>query len=134
MLAAAFLLALASGATPTPGPEDGARVPAGGYGGQGIALRVAGTRTEIELNCARGAIDGPIRVDAEGRFDVAGTYERGRPGPTRMDEAPQSEPARYRGRVDGETLTLEITFPSGGKTIGPLAATFGRPARIHACL
>lgn len=128
-----LLAAMLSAPTPTP-DASGPHVPEGVWGGPGVRVRIGGSGAEIEFNCARGAIAGPLRLDTEGRFDVAGTYERGHPGPTRMDEEPKAEPARYRGTRDGPTLAFEV-FPDGAeKPIGPFSAKLGGPSRIHTCL
>ena len=128
-----FLIAILAAATPTP-DVSGPRVPEGVWGGQGVAVRIGGSGVEIELNCARGAIEGPVRLDAEGRFDVAGTFERGRPGPSRMGDAPKAEPARYRGTRNGQTLSFEVIPSSTGKPMGPFSAKLGGSSRIHGCL
>ena len=132
-MAGLLFLAILAAATPTP-DVSGPRVPEGVWGGQGVAVRIGGSGAEIELNCARGAIDGPVRLDAEGRFDVAGTFERGRPGPIRMGEAPKAEPARYRGTRSGQTLSFEVIPSSTGKPMGPFSAKLGGSSRIHGCL
>ena len=132
---AALLLLAAILAAPTPTPDaSGPRVPDGVWGGQGVAVRIGGPGAEIEFNCGRGAIDGPVRLDAEGRFEVAGTYERGRPGPIRMGDAPKAEPARYRGRLKDGILAFEVVPASTGKPMGPFSAKLGGPSRIHSCL
>ena len=132
---AALLLLAAFLAAPTPTPDaSGLRVPEGVWGGLGIAVRIGGSGAEIEFDCARGAIDGPLRVDERGRFEISGTFERGRPGPTRMGDTPKSEPARYRGKLDGQVLALEVTPSSTGRTMGPFSAKLGGAPRIRSCL
>lgn len=128
-----LLAAMLSGPAPTP-DASGPRVPEGVWGGLGIAVRIAGAGAQLEFNCARGSIDGPLRLDAEGRFDVAGTFERGRPGPVRMGETPKSEPARYRGTLSDGTLRFEVLPASTGKPMGPFSARLGASSRIHSCL
>lgn len=128
------LLLAAMLAAPTPTPDaSGPRVPEGVWGGQGVVARIGGSGAEIEFNCARGTITGTLRLDAEGRFDVAGTYERGHPGPIRMGEEPKPEPARYRGTLNGQTLAFTV-IPATGKPVGPFSAKLGGPSRIHTCL
>jgi hypothetical protein len=132
---AALLLLAVMLAAPTPTPDaSGPRVPEGVWGGVGVSLRIGGSGADIEFNCARGTIEGPLRLDAERRFDVAGTYERGRPGPTRIGDEPKPEPARYRGTLDGLTLAFEVTPTRTGKPVGPFSAKLGGPSRIHTCL
>jgi hypothetical protein len=132
---AALLLLAAFLAAPTPTPDaSGPRVPEGVWGGLGIAVRIGGSGAEIEFDCARGTIDGPLRLDERGRFEVAGTFERGRPGPVRMGEAPKTEPARYRGTLNGQILEFEVIPSSTGKPMGPFSAKLGGPSRIRSCL
>lgn len=132
---AALLFLVAALAAPTPTPDSsGPRVPEGVWGGQGVAVRIGGSGVEIDFNCARGTIDGPLRVDREGRFAVAGTFERGRPGPVRMGDAPKTEPARYRGTLRGTTLAFEVIPSTTGKPMGPFSAKLGGSSRVHGCL
>ncbi len=127
--------AVAPPPAPSPTPDSGGtRVAAGVWGGRGVAVRVGASGAEIEFDCARGTIAGPIRLDAEGRFDAAGTYERGHPGPTRMGETPKPEPARYRGAMHNGVLSFEAVPAGTGKPIGPFSAKLGGPSRIHSCL
>ncbi|MEX0879329.1 MAG: hypothetical protein WEB59_08870 [Thermoanaerobaculia bacterium] len=133
MASATFLLLL-SALMPTPASDEGRRAPEGRWGGTGISIQVDSAGAKIELDCASGAVSGSLLLDADGRFDVAGTYERGSMGPVREGAAPKVEPARYRGRLEGESLTLEILLGRGGKAIGPFTARRGAPARIRSCL
>lgn len=84
------------------------RIPAGAWGGDHIALEVGEKSATIEYDCAHGVIDGPLVVDANGRFDLRGkhTFERG--GPIRADEQPRSEPATYVGSIAGNKMTLTL--------------------------
>ncbi len=124
------LAALAgSASTPTPLP---ASVPEGDWGGVGLKLVVSARDAKVELDAAHGTIEGPLALDAEGRFEANGTFVRERPGPTRAGaEDAGAQPARYRGTIAGETLTLEITLTRSGTAIGPLQARRGANARLR---
>ncbi len=116
--------------TPTPAPA-----PQGIWGGIGIRVEIGETATKIELDAAHGRIDGPLALDDGGRFEAAGTLVRERPGPARAgDEDAGAEPARYRGTIAGETLTLEVALPRTGTSLGPLQARRGAPARLRKML
>jgi hypothetical protein len=115
--------------TTAPEPK---RVPEGKWGGVGLLLEVGDDGAKVELDGAHGSIDGPLSLDAEGRFEANGTLVRERPGPTRAGgEGAGAEPARYRGTIAGETLTLDLTLTRSGTAIGPLQAKRGAPARLR---
>ena len=133
MVALLLVAALLAGPTPTP-DASGPRVPEGVWGGTGVSLRIGGSGAEIEFDCARGTIPGPLRLDEQGRFEVAGTFERGRPGPIRMGDTPKTEPARYRGTLNGQRLAFEVIPSSTGKPMGPFSAKLGGASRIRSCL
>ena len=131
LLATCALLAAltVSASTPTPIPSS---VPEGAWGGVGLKLVVLAGGAKVELDAAHGTIEGPLSLDAEGRFESAGTLVRERPGPTRAGgEDAGAEPARYRGTISGDTLTLEITLTRSGTSIGPLQARRGASARLR---
>lgn len=88
----------------------------------------------VELDCAHGRVEGKIRLDTDGRFDIAGTYVRERGGPVREQEEDSSLPAHYKGSVEGSTLTLTITLAESGETLGPFELTRGRTPRLTKCL
>jgi hypothetical protein len=86
----------------------------------------------VELDAAHGSTEGPLTLDAQGRFEANGTLVRERPGPARIgDEDAVGEPARYRGTLEGDTLTLTVTLTRPGTVIGPLTAKRGSPARLR---
>jgi hypothetical protein len=134
--ALAVLAAWLIGAAPTPTPPAGspARVASGRWGGAGIAIEVTASGAKIEFDCASGTIDAPLVLDAEGRFDLPGTFLRQRPGPTRMgDEDREGESVRYSGRLEGDTLTLELHAPKQRHGTPAFSAVLGRTPRLHRC-
>ncbi len=109
-------------------------VPSGAWGGTGISLAVNAEGATVEFDCAHGTISGgPPTINADGRFEAAGAFVRERPGPVRVDETPDSRPARYSGTTDGRTMTLTITLTESGQIIGPFELTFGRTPRLFKC-
>jgi hypothetical protein len=114
--------------------DDGPAVANGPWGGLGVSLSVSDSGAEVEFDCAHGTIRGPLRLDAEGRFDLPGVFVRERPGPVR-EGAPggAEEPARYRGRAHGDTLTLEAFLPGPGRTVGPYTLERGAAPRLRKC-
>ena len=105
----------------------------GDWGGEHIGLVVAANGATIEYDCASGTIDEPL-VASDGLFSAAGTHTRGHGGPIRQDEVQDKHPARYDGRVDGETMTLDVTLTDSGEKLGRYTLVRGRSARVIKCL
>lgn len=102
------------------------------WGGDHIAVEVTASGATIEFDCAHGTIDSVLTLDQDGRFDVAGSYTRERPGPIRDDDPPQSQAARYRGSLKDATLTLVITLTSTKDELTFTVTHDGRP-RVFKC-
>ena len=102
----------------------------GDWGGVGLSVHATASGAKILFDAARGAADGPLILDADGRFDVGGTLARDHPGPTRDGAAaPPAERVRYRGAIVGDTLSLEVVLPGSTTPVGPLKAVRGATAR-----
>ena len=86
------------------------RISTGLWGGQHISMKVGAKSATIEYDCANGVIDGPLRVDADGRFKLRGTHRMEHGGPIRADESPKGQPATYTGSIKGNTMTLTLKF------------------------
>jgi hypothetical protein len=108
------------------------RVRVGTWGGLHIGLEVTADGGTLELDCAHGTLDQVPSLDDKGRFDVKGTYVQEHGGPIRKDEDQSGRPARYRGTVAGDSMTLEIV-PEGGPSFEPLTLTFGAKPKIMKC-
>ena len=113
--AAALLLALVSGEFARGAGPTRATV-TGSWGGAGAGLEAPeGEPARLELDCAHGSIPLPLTVAADGSFDWAGTFSAERGGPTRQDATDRPEgKARYRGTLDGDTMSMKIATPGGG--------------------
>ena len=110
------------------------RVSAGQWGATGIAMEVTESGAQIEYDCARGTISGPLVLDAEGRFDVKGRHFREHGGPVREGEESNGQPVRYTGQVTGDTMTLEVK-PEGSDTpISSHTLVRGKTGRVRKCL
>ena len=103
------------------------------WGGEHIGLVVAENGAAIEYDCARGTIDQPLIV-ADGRFTAAGTHTRGHGGPVRIDEVPDRHAAQYDGRIDGDTMILDVTLTDSGERLGRYTLLRGRSPRVFKCL
>lgn len=110
------------------------KVLTGSWGGPHIGLEATGEGARIEYDCAQGTIDGPIAPGRDGRFEATGTHTAEHGGPVREDESGEGQPARYRGRLKGKTLTLTVTLAGSGEEVGTFTLTRGATPRIVKCL
>jgi hypothetical protein len=109
-------------------------LPDGRWGGDHAELIVAASGATIEFDCAHGTLSVPIAVDADGGFDVSGTFTREQGGPIREDEPPAPVPARYAGTTDGRKTTLSVTLVDAPHApIGPFELVLGRSGRVFKC-
>ena len=92
-------------------------VPPGVWGAQHVNLDVSATGARIEYDCAHGTIDGPLSLDSANRFDARGTHVREQPGPVPENEPP-GVPARYTGRLEGDSLTITVTLTDSHEEVG----------------
>jgi hypothetical protein len=106
-------------------------VKTGPWGGTGLLVRVTKEGATIEADCAHGSIAKPLVLDAAGRFDVEGVWIPEHAGPVRRDEEPAQQRARYAGRVDEKTMTLEIS--RGEDRVGTFTLTHGSEGRLTKC-
>lgn len=124
------LLALSALAAACGGGPGLDRVPEGPWGGEHVALLVAAEGAVVDLDCAHGQITTPLRLDAEGGFNLPGYYVRD-VGPAEDPE--NRRPATYSGTYDGRRLTLSFRVLDGGEADGPFTAFPGAPAQLQEC-
>ncbi len=115
------------------GNENRERVPAGTWGGKQAALGVTAEGARLELSCAHGTIDGPIYLDANGGFEIKGSYVQERGGPQRDDEPEDSHPALFSGRTNGKEMTLEIKRVDTNEVVGSFTLVLGNAGRLIKC-
>ena len=113
-----------AGATSTPITQvDGT------WGGDNAGLIVNDTDVHVHIGCTLGDAVGPIRPDADGRFDVTGTYN--------VDAYPVDRgiihPARFTGQIVGQTLTLTVSLTDTARVLGPVTLTYGKEPKMGAC-
>lgn len=118
-------------ACPTGAPE---RLPEGEWGGQHIGLVASDTGASIEYDCAAGTITGPLRLASRGEFDWRGVHFPGHGGPARIDERVEAHPARYTGRVNGESMTLTLILLDDSQPPQTFTLTRGANAAVFKCL
>ncbi len=104
-------------------------VPMGSWGGAQISLTVTQTGGILKQLCADGTIDQPMTLDADGRFNVTGRYNRQVGGPS----IGEGHPARFTGSTDGRTMRLMVTQTDDNQTFGPLTLIFEQQTQIGPC-
>ena len=88
---------------------DPAPLPEGAWGEPGVRMLVSGSGVAVEADCAHGRIEGPVFLDATGRFRGEGTWAF-EGGPTPVGGFP-AQPALFDGLVEKDRLTLTVRFP-----------------------
>lgn len=108
-------------------------VATGKWGGQNAQLDVTEEGAQIRFSCARGNIEQPLTLDAEGRFSAKGTFVAGAMGPSREDDPPKSRPAIYGGVVHDKVMTLTVMVADSKEEGGTFELTQGEPGHIRRC-
>ena len=106
----------------------------GPWGGSHVSMQVTSAGARLEYDCAAGAIEEPVRPDAEGRFTAIGTHTPGHGGPIRLGEVLPAFRARYDGDVDGERMNLLVTLTDTGVTLGSFQLQRGNSGVLVRCL
>ena len=110
------------------------RMQTGIWGAPHIRLEVSQNSASVEYDCANGTIKGPLTLDRRGRFNLSGTYVREHGGPIRDNESLNSQPARYTGTMNGQTMNLTVTLARSDELIGTFRVVRGGPGRVFKCL
>jgi hypothetical protein len=132
VVGAAFLLLGCAGSGAV---AESPRLPEGAWGGQHVHMKVSGGKATLDFDCAHGSIEGPMTLESDGSFDWRGAYVREHGGPIRKgEESAPGDPARYRGNLDGETLSLEVVVEGSDKPVGMFTLKLGQAGRVHKCL
>jgi len=129
----ALLALVLLGGAATCGKSPTGPVAPGNWGGQHIGMVVTNDGATIEYDCARGTIDQAL-LAADGMFTAIGTHIRGHGGPVREGEVADKHPARYDGRTDGKTMTLEVTLTDSGEKLGTFTLQRGGSPGVFKCL
>jgi hypothetical protein len=96
-------------------------------------LTVKDTGADIQFDCAHGRTEEPIVLDDAKRFDARGIFVREHGGPVKKDEAESSQPVRYKGRVDGDQMTLTVAPEDGGDDLGSFSLAKGSRGHLVRC-
>ncbi|MEP6619790.1 MAG: hypothetical protein ABJE47_10755 [bacterium] len=113
--------------------KDQVELPLGSWGAKGAGLIVSDTAVHLHVGCTYGDVSGRIPLDADGRFDVSGTYMlHAYPvtiGPT--------VPARFVGQLHGSVVSMTVTVNDtvAHETVqkGPVDVTFGAEIQLDPC-
>ena len=119
-------MSLTACASPLPDPSLEGR-----WGGDRAQLTVVEGQGQLSMECGGGSIKGPIKLNADGRFEALGYFEQQRPGPQRADETPAG--ARYAGHLQGQSLTLQVWSTAGAPPL-VLHLRKGVQAKMVRCL
>jgi hypothetical protein len=128
-IVALMAASLGCGTSTSPDPF----VPVGMWGGDHALLTVTAASAAIEFDCAHGTLQAPIGL-THGDFDVAGEFVQEHGGPIREGEQVVRQPARYRGTIDKQTMTLRVMVIDTSQDVGTFSLTLGVSGRVFKCL
>ena len=101
----------------------------GTWGGDNAGLIVSNTDVHIHIGCTLGDAVGPIRPDANGRFEATGTYN--------VDAYPVDRgivhPASFTGQIIGQTMTLTVSLTDTARVLGPVTLMYGKEPKMGPC-
>jgi hypothetical protein len=101
----------------------------GTWGGDNAGLIVGDTAAHVHIGCTLGDTKMLIRPDADGRFDVVGTYN--------VDAYPVDRgiihPARFSGQIAGRTMTLTVNLTDTARQLGPVTLIYGKEPKMGPC-
>ena len=132
-VASAGLIALAACGSDTPFGSALDELAVGTWGGKNAGVIVSATAVHVHVGCTNGDFPGPIALDDDGRFSVAGDYLlRAYPvaiGPTM--------PARFAGMVRGRDLVMTVavndTIEGELVVLGPVSVRLGDEPELGPC-
>lgn len=102
---------------------------AGTWGGDNAGLIVSGSDVHVHIACTLGDAVGPIRTDANGRFEADGTYN--------VDAYPVDRgiihPAHFSGQISGQVMTLTVKLTDNNQVLGPVTLLYGKEPKMGPC-
>lgn len=130
---AVLVLALACAGSPSETVTPPTQLPVGTWGADGAGVVVADTLAHVHIGCTKGDFPLPASLDADGRFNVPGSYIlRAYP----VQRGP-SLPARFAGVVRGSSLTLSVAIDDTVEkklvALGPVTIVLGRVPNLGPC-
>ena len=101
----------------------------GTWGGDNAGLIVTATDVHVHIGCTLGDALGPIRPDADGRFQANGTYN--------VNAFPVDRgivhPAQFTGHITGQTMTLTVSLSDTARVLGPVTLIYGKEPKMGPC-
>ena len=101
----------------------------GTWGGDDAGLIAIDSTAHVHIGCTLGDAKGPITADANGHFDVTGTYN--------VNAYPISmgplHPARFTGQINGRDMVLTVSLMDTMRVLGPVTLTYGRQPAMGPC-
>ncbi len=101
----------------------------GTWGGDNAGLIVSDADIHVHIGCTLGNALGPIRPDANGRFEADGTYN--------VDAYPVDRgiihPARFTGQITGQTMRLTVLLTDTARVLGPVTLIYGKEPKMGPC-
>ena len=101
----------------------------GTWGGDNAGLIVTNNDVHVHIGCTLGDAVGPIRTDADGRFEATGSYN--------VDAYPVDRgilhPATFTGRIIGQTMTLTVSLNDTARVLGPVTLVYGKEPKMGPC-
>ena len=101
----------------------------GTWSTRGASLVVGAEQSKLELDTGAAVINGPLKIDAAGRFKASGSFEHYLPGPQRADEPSAMHKVLIKGRLTGATITMTMQV-AGERGTRKFLLTQGRPAKL----
>jgi hypothetical protein len=101
------------------------------WGGQHVELEVTADGATLEFDCASGTIAKPVQLDAQGNFNITGTFTREHPGPVMRDGNPAAA-ATYSGSIRNGIMKLSIRSEQN-ESQGEFVLVQGKPGRVVKC-
>ena len=109
------------------------RLPKGAWGGEHISMEVTSAGANFEYDCAQGNIDRSVELDRNGSFEIMGTYVMESGGPVTSESKPNSHPARYKGHVKDNKMTLTVTLTDSQVQVGTFTLVRGQEPKLFKC-
>jgi hypothetical protein len=104
--------------------------PTGVWGTTNGVLTFGAKQSRIEWGHGEVAIDGSVKVDANGRFKAKGRYYAYTPGPDRIDASPAMRDAHIEGRIVGDSMQLTMHV-DGEREIRRFVFKKGQQTKLH---
>ena len=114
-------------------PAAPTKVRAGVWGGPDLQMDVTQQGAALDFDCAQGTMLEPLLLDANGKFQVKGTFHSQRGGPIRKDQASRGVDVVYSGIVEADTMRLEFALVGDKESPQKFTLVRGEPGKLRRC-